>query len=186
MPTNPPTLEEFSPEVRASKLLGQKHNEDRQAADNEHRRSLAAPIEDRTVRLAKIAKGEPVTPYVDRESQIRAVAYRCRETREVCDLHYTDDQVIKQKALGALCKTLLEEKATLKRMATGLVQAHTANQEFQELKDYLIGQGGLVGICLTRPDKILGHPKDRTSDLALLLREFVAMGVLDKLPKSLA
>jgi hypothetical protein len=105
----------------------------------------------------------------------------------VYDLHHANDQVIKQKALGALCKSLLpDERAALKRKAAALVEANAADLELQELKDYLLGQGGLVGICLTDSKKILGHPKDRGGDLATLLREFVAMGVLDKMPKSLA
>jgi hypothetical protein len=106
---------------------------------------------------------------------------------EACDLHYNKSQPIKHRALGELAKTLIpEEKAILKRMGAALVEAHAAKRDFQELKDYLIGEGGLVGICLTDSDKILGHPNDRGSDLALLLREFVSLGVLDKLPKGLA
>jgi hypothetical protein len=88
--------------------------------------------------------------------------------------------------LGPPPKWMPEEKAILKQMAPALVEAHAAMLQFLELKDYLIGEGGLVGICLSHPEKILGHPRDRTSDLAMLLREFVAMGVLDKMPKSLA
>jgi hypothetical protein len=186
MPTNRPTLEEVSPEVRASNLLGQKHNEAKQAADDEHRRLQAAPIEDRTARLAKIAKGEPVAPHVDRETMLRTAANRCRETRDVCDLHHTNDQVIKRKALGDLCKSHLpEQKEILKRVGVSLSTLQAALVDYRGLRQYLIGEGGLVGICLTDFDRVFGNPSDRNSNLGFLLQELVKLGALDKIPAGL-
>jgi hypothetical protein len=180
-------LADSSPEVMASDIKGRKFEADRQAAYDNHRRILVSPIEDHAAYIAKVANGEKVPPYVDRDSQIRAAANECRDTTEVCNLHHKNSRSIRQKALAALCKTLVpEERAILKRKASALVEAHAAERDLQELRDYLIGEGGLVGICLTDSEsKILGRPSDRTSDLAMLLREFVSMGVLDKMPSGL-
>src|SRR5258707_392652 len=90
-------------------------------------------LQSTAVGFAKIANGEAVAPYVDRESLIRAAANRCHDMKEACDLHYNNSRAIKQKALGELCKTLLpEERAILKRKASSLVEAHAANLEYQE------------------------------------------------------
>jgi uncharacterized membrane protein len=189
MPTNRLTLEEFSPEVRASNIQGQKLNEARHAAREDYRRRLTTPANPaaHTDRIARLARGEAVEPVTDAASEQRDAANLCRDLEEACDLNHKQSQPIRQKALAELAKTLEpEERAILKRKASAMVEAHAANLEYHELKDYLIHEGGLVGICLTDSEKILGHPKDRTSDFAMLLREFVAMGVLDKMPKSLA
>jgi hypothetical protein len=184
--TNRPKLEDFSPEFLASNIKGRKINEDTRAADDDHRRLLAVPIEDRTARIAKIANGEAVAPYVDRESIVRAAADRCHDMRAAAALHHKLEQPIKHKALGELAKTFRqEERASLKRVANGIVEALAGACEHQELRDYFISQGGLVGICLTDLEKVIGHPRDRNSDLAILLKEFVAMGVLDKMPTGL-
>jgi hypothetical protein len=186
MSTNRPTLAEFSLEWRENEIKGHKFEANKHAAYGDHRRLQAAPVEDQAARIAKIENGETVAPYADRDSQIRAAANRCYDMKEVCELHHNKSRAVKQRALTALCKSLLpEERAILKRKASALVEAHAANRDFQELKDYLIREGGLVGICLTDSEKILGHPKDRTSDLAMLLREFVSLGVLDRMPDGL-
>jgi hypothetical protein len=186
MTTKRPTLAEFSPEWRETEIKGQKLEAIKHAAYDDHRRLQTAPVEDHTARIAKIANGEAVAPYADRESQIRAAANRCHDMKGACDLHHNNSRAIKHKALTALCKSLLpEEHAILKRKASALVEAHAANREYQELKDYVIREGGLVGICLTDSEKILGHPDDRTSDLAMLLREFVSLGALDRMPDGL-
>lgn len=180
------TLAESSPEFFASDTQGQKLAAMKHAADADHRGSIAAPIEDHTARVEKIAKGEAVEPYVDRESRIRAAANRCHDIREACDVHHKNHQAIKQKALGELCKTLLpEERAALKRMGAALVEAHAANRDYQELRDYLIGQGGLVGICLTDTGKVLGHHADRGSDLSILFGELVSLGIINAKPAGL-
>lgn len=184
--TRRPTLADFSPEVLASDIQGQKLEANKHFAYDDHRRLLAAPAEDRAARIAKIANNEVVAAYDDHDSMVRAAANRCHDMKDACDLHYNNSRAIRQKALADLSKTLLkDERAILKRKALALVEAHAADVDHQELKDYLIGQGGLVGICLTDSAKVLGHPTDRSSDLAILLREFVSLGVLDKMPLEL-
>jgi hypothetical protein len=184
---NRPTLAEFSPEVLASDIQAQKLEAEKQAAYENYRRLLAAPVEDRATRIAKIAKGEAVAPPEDAELMKRAAANRCHDLKEACDLHYNNSRAVRYKPLTALCKTLLpEERAILKRKASALVEAQAANLDYQELKTYLISEGGVVGICLSNSEKILGSPTDRTGDLAFLLREFVSLGVLDKMPPGLA
>ncbi len=188
MSTKRSKLEEVSPEVRASNAQGQKLNEARHAAQEDYRRKQSTPTSpaEHTDRIARLAKGEVVEPSIDDAAAKRAAAYLCHDLEEACELHHKQFP-IKHRALGELAKTLLpEERSTLKRMAAGLVEAHLANRDFLELKDYLIGEGGLVGICLTDTERVLGHPNDRVSDLAILLRELVAVGALDKLPVGLA
>jgi hypothetical protein len=187
MSTNRPTLAEFSLEWRENEIKGQKFESNKHAAYDDHRRLQAAPVEDHTARIARIENGETVAPYADRDSQIRAAANRCHDMKEVCELHTNKSRAIKHKALTALCKSLLPEQyATLKRAAGASLELHASLRDYQDLKDYLIAQGGLVGICLTDTERVFGHPNDRTSDFAMLLREFIALGVLDRMPKSLA
>lgn len=143
-------------------------------------------LPDHASHIASIAEGGPVVPFTDIASQTRDAATLCRDLNEAREQRHQQSRAVRQKALGELCKTLLPEQfATLKRMGAAFVEAHAANRDYQDLKDYLIGQGGLVGICLTHPEKILGHHRDRNSDLALLLREFVSTGVLDAMPAGL-
>jgi hypothetical protein len=184
---NRPTLAEFDPDVLASDIQGQKLEKEKQASYEDYRNLLAAPVEDRATRIAKIAKGEAVAPPEDAELMKRAAASKCHDMKEACDLHHKNSHSVRYKALTALCKALLpEERAILRRQAAALVEAQAANLEYQELKTYLISEGGVVGMCLSHPEKILGLPADRSSDLAFLLREFVSLGVLDKMPPGLA
>jgi hypothetical protein len=184
--TKRPTLAEFSPEVLASNIQGQKLAAMKHAADADHRGSISAPIEDHTARVAKIANGEAVEPYVDRESRIRAAANRCHDMREAGDVHYKQSQKVKQKAIGELCKTLLPEHTEiLKRAAAGLSTLHAALVDHNELKHYLIGEGGLVGICLTDFEKMFGSPTDRNSEIGMLFQEFVSTGILKSMPAGL-
>jgi hypothetical protein len=181
-----PTLEEFSPEVLASKIKGQKFEADKQAAYDNYRRVQAAPIEDHAARIAKIANEEEVAPYVDRESRLRAAANECRDLTEVGDLHYKKSQTVRRTALAALCKTRLpEQKEILKRVGLSLGTLQAALVDYKDLQQYLISQGGLVGICLTDFDKIFGNPSDRNSNLGFMLQELVKLGGLDKLPAGL-
>jgi hypothetical protein len=186
MPTKRPTLAEFSPEVREDDIKTQRLAETINAANENYRGLLATPTKDHASHIASIADGGPVIPFADVASQKRDAATLCHDLAEAREQRHQKSLIVKRKALTELCKTFLpEQHAILKRMASGFVEAHAANLAFQELKDYLIGQGGLVGICLTDTAKILGHPTDRTSDFAMLLREFVSLGVLEKMPVGL-
>jgi len=188
MSTKRPTLEEFSPEVRASNIQSQKLNEANRTAREDYRRKRSAPTDpvDHKDRIAKLAAGVAVAPVPDAATELRAAANLCHDLEEACTLHHKQAQPITYKALGGLGKTVLsEERSALKRIASGLVEAIAGATEYQELEDYLIGEGGCVGVCMSNHSKILGHPRDRAGVVATLLREFVALGVLDKMPASL-
>jgi hypothetical protein len=186
MTTKRQKLSEFSPEVFESDKIGRLLESKKQAAYENYRNIAAPTIEDHAARIAKLAKDETVEPFVDTASLKRDAANVCHDMKEACDLHYKHARVVRYKALTAFCKTFLpEHKAILTEMALGLVQAHNANVKYQELKNYLIGEGGCIGICLTDTEKVLDDPKDRSSDLAQLLRELVTLGVLSTMPASL-
>jgi uncharacterized membrane protein len=187
MTTRRPILAVFSPEVRDDDIKTNQLVEKITAANENYRILRTTPIKDHASHIESMAEGGPVAPFDDIASQTREAAILCRDLNEAREQRHQKSRAVRQKALSELAKTLIpEERAILKRVGSALVEALAASAEHQELKEFLIGQGGLVGICLTRPEKILGHHKDRNSDLAMLLREFVAMGVLDKMPKSLA
>jgi hypothetical protein len=188
MPTKKrPTLAEFSPEVLADDIKGEKLHAQKRASNEAYRNLISAPVEDRAERIARIANGESVEPSEDRNALRRAAAGTCHDLEEACELHHRRSLPIRHKALSQLCKALKpEHDAILRRIATPLAEAAAVLPEFIELKDYLLQQGGVVGICLTRPEKLLGSPTDRASDLAMLLREFVGLGVLDRMPSGLA
>jgi hypothetical protein len=188
MPTKRPTLAEFSPEVHAHNIQGQKLNEAKHAATEDYRRKLAAPnnTADRTDRIARLAKGEVIEPVIDDAAAKRNAANLCRDLVEACDLHHKQSQPIEHKARAALCKTLLpDEREMLKEAATGLGKFHAAFLNYHELKHYLLAEGGLVGICLTDFEKLFGNPTDRNSNLGMLFQELVKLGALDKMPAGL-
>jgi hypothetical protein len=182
-----PTLAEFSPEVLASTVKGDKLDVIKQSSYAEHRHAVAAPTEDNAARIERISNGEEVEPYVDRDTRIRTAANHCHDMQQVCERHHQLEQPIRQKALRELCKTFLpEERATYKPVAAASVELHAALRDYFGLKDYLIGEGGLVGICLNDGmERTFDHPTDRGSDFAMMLHEFVKMGVLDKIPAEL-
>jgi hypothetical protein len=187
MPTKRQDLAEFSPEVATSDIIGENINSQKNAANQEYRRQLAASPEDNGARIAKIAAGETVGPYIDPMIQKRATANLCRDLDEAAELHHKKDRAIRHKALTELGKALVpEEREYLKRIGAGLVDAHLANLGYQELKSYLIEQGGCVGICLTDTENVLGQSSDHNSHLAMLLRQLISLGVLNKLPRGLA
>jgi hypothetical protein len=68
-------------------------------------------------------------------------------------------------------------------VSLGTLQA--ALVDYRGLRQYLIGEGGLVGICLTDFDKVFGNPSDRNSNLGFMLQELVKLGALDKMPAGL-
>jgi hypothetical protein len=181
-----PTLAEFSPDVLAVDNQGQRLDAQNHKARELYRRLTLAPPMDHATRIAKIAAGETVAPVADDATQRREAANLCRDLEEARDLHHNQSHAVRHTALKALCKSVeAEHDAILKRMAVACVEAYAANSAFQELKDYLIAQGGLVGICLTDTAKIFGHANDRTSDFAIMLREFVTLGALSKMPEGI-
>jgi hypothetical protein len=181
-----PTLAEFSPEVLADDTKTLKLDNQTREANERYRRLMVAPATDHATRIAKIAAGEDVTPSADDAIQRREAANLCRDLEEARGLRHNQSSAVRHKALKALCKSVeSEHSAILKRMAVACVEAYAANSAFQELKDYLIAQGGLVGLCLTDTTTIFGHANDRTSDFAILLREFVSLGALGKMPEGI-
>jgi hypothetical protein len=185
--TKRPTLAEFSLEVREDEMKNQTLAEKISASNETYRLLLATPAKDHASHIESMSDGGPVVAFADIASQTREAATLCRDLNEARGQRHQKSQAVRQKALTALCQTLLPEQfATLKRAAVASVELHAAIRDYQELKDYLIGQGGFVGICLTDTEKVFGHPADRASDFAMLLREFVSLGVLNAMPKSVA
>jgi hypothetical protein len=186
MTTRRPTLAESSAEVRDDDIITAKLVEDITAANANYRRLRTTPINDHALYIESISNGGPVVPFEDVASQTREAAALCRDLNEAREKRHEQSRVVRQKALGALAKALLpEERAALKRVAVAGAEIHAALRDYHGIKEYLLQQGGLVGICMTDTEKVFGNPNDRLSDFAMLLREFVALGVLDKMPANL-
>lgn len=176
----------FSSDVRASDLQGEKLNSMKHAARERLRSVRSAPPIDHATRIAKIAAGETVPPAADDIAERRNAENACRDLEEASELHHSTSRAIRFKALKELCKYCEpEHDAIVKRMAVACVELHAAISDFEELKDYLISQGGFVGICLTDTEKLFGRTNDRTSNFSMLLREFVQMKHLKEMPKGL-
>jgi uncharacterized membrane protein len=186
MTTRRPTLADFSREVRDDDIKTNQLVEKITAANENYRILRTTPIKDHASHIESIAEGGPVVPFADIASQTREAAILCRDLNEAREQRHQKSRAVRQKALSELAKTLIpEERAILKRAATGLGDFYVAYRGYQELQDYLIAQGGLVGICLTDFGKLFGHPNDRNSNLGMLFQELFKLGALDKMPAGL-
>jgi hypothetical protein len=167
--------------------IEQREAEDRNEFQRLHKLKLnGARLDDLESNIASILGGENISDTADIDSALakaQASVAACVEARRRLGIELAKE---KHVAGRKVCDAIeAEYKARATRRAEALAIAFEEHAALTAIENRLIGQGGgLYGpvVGANRPD-FLGSPYDKTSDLALFLREAHRVGQLKRLPE---
>jgi hypothetical protein len=151
----------------------------------ERRRLSSSPGEDRAARAAKIARGESFDskPTAEKIRELDSKILDIRAARAILadernELRKAEEQQTRETYKDAVF-------AEYRQMAPALVQVLASLQKVENIKSALLARGfGFSGVpCAIDTDRVFaGSPFDKASELALLLRQFVELGLISKVP----
>jgi hypothetical protein len=185
-----PELRTFSPKVAESEAIDAKLADTEEALNAEYRRlaSVNTVVDDRAERAKILASGgvpKPTQSIAERRAEIASDLADVKAARELHAKNHRDLLYAEGLKLRQSMKPACDGES--KRLAAGLAEVFSALYALQKIKNGLEANGvGWWGTPINIDTETLFKSIDRTSDIALLMRECVTNGFLKQLPQELA
>jgi hypothetical protein len=131
----------------------------------------------RDVRAARIVDASNVVGQPDHE-RLRVIAEQIGDLERAIEmLRERIDTEGRHASSLVIEKIEARHTELVSQICAALISAHRANQKYHALADTLTSEGvGWGHLMPMQPNKLLGHPRDNYSDVALYLRQAAALG----------